>query len=130
MTNSGNTGAYYVVITDPLLGGPLTAGVIPILRPGESVVQTQVYDLTAGDLAARRVENQATATGTWRLTSGGAPQTVQDFSAPRPEQHAHRRRPRRHRPRQDGGSKRPVDAACPGDVVTYSFTISTLAARP
>jgi uncharacterized repeat protein (TIGR01451 family) len=125
--NTGNTTLTDVVVTDPLLGGPLAAGPIPVLLPGESVVQTQVYALTATDIAAREVTNQATATGTWRLTAGGAPQTVSDLSGTAEGNDT---------PTvvdlgdiavvktadQSGLSTPPA----PGDVVTYSFAVSNL----
>jgi uncharacterized repeat protein (TIGR01451 family) len=125
--NTGNVTLTDVVVTDPLLGGPLAAGPITVLLPGESVVQTQVYALTAADIAAQGVTNQATATGTWRLTAGGAPQTVSDLSGTAEGNDT---------PTVvDLGNIALVKTAdnsalsvppAPGDVVTYSFTVSNL----
>jgi uncharacterized repeat protein (TIGR01451 family) len=125
--NTGNVTLTDVVVDDPLLGGPLAAGTIPVLLPGESVVQTQVYNLTAADIAASGVTNQATANGTWRLTAGGAPETVSDLSGTAENNNT---------PTVvDLGDIALVKTAdrsalstppAPGDVVTYSFTVSNL----
>ncbi len=125
--NTGNVTLTDVVVDDPLLGGPLAAGTIPVLLPGESVVQTQVYNLTAADIAASGVTNQATANGTWRLTAGGAPETVSDLSGTAENNNT---------PTVvDLGDIALVKTAdrsalstppAPGDVVTYSFIVSNL----
>lgn len=76
VTNTGNVTLLNISITDPLVsvsGGPLAG-----LTPGASDASafTATYALTAADIAAGNVTNQATATGS--PPGGGAP--VNDLS--------------------------------------------------
>ena len=82
VTNTGNVTLTNITLTDPLTGIVLTGGPIASLAPNatDSTTFTAIYSLTNADLLAKRVNNQATATGTWSTTPGGAAQTVNDLS--------------------------------------------------
>ena len=78
VTNTGNVTLTDVTIDDPLVdvdGGPIT------LAPGQSdsTTFTATYTITAQDLEAGQVVNQATASGDYTDNSGN-PQTVEDTS--------------------------------------------------
>ena len=80
VTNQGNTPLTSVTVTDPLLGGLLTAAVSGdinsngILEVTETWVYVQDYVVTQSDIDAGSITNQATATGT------GANAVVTDVS--------------------------------------------------
>ncbi len=78
--NTGNLELTGVTIADPLLGS-IPAFVIGALAPGaERTVGPIAYPVTAGDIAAGEVRNQATASGIYEI--GGVPQTRTDLSGP------------------------------------------------
>jgi uncharacterized repeat protein (TIGR01451 family) len=124
--NTGNVTLTDVVVTDPLLGGPLAAGPIPILRPLDSaVVQTQVYALTAADIAARGVTNRATVTGAYQLAVNGPPLRVRDDSGTAENNDlptvVNLGDIALVKTADESGLSVPP---APGDVVTYRFTVS------
>jgi uncharacterized repeat protein (TIGR01451 family) len=82
ITNTGNVTLTDVTLADPLPGIALSGTPIPVLLPGEtnSTAFTATYALTAADLAAGRVENQATASGLWGFDALGGPLRVADLS--------------------------------------------------
>ncbi|MCE8421456.1 hypothetical protein LZ190_22870, partial [Rhodovulum sulfidophilum] len=82
VTNTGNVPLADVTLADPMLPAAFDGLTVPVLLPGETDTSTfaATYLLTAADIDAGRVENQATATGTWTQGSGGAPVTVSDLS--------------------------------------------------
>jgi uncharacterized repeat protein (TIGR01451 family) len=62
ITNTGNQTITDVVVSDPRLGGTVCS--VPSLGPGDEHACDAPYRVTAGDLDAGRVANQATASGT------------------------------------------------------------------
>ncbi|WP_328589058.1 DUF7507 domain-containing protein, partial [Cereibacter sphaeroides] len=82
VTNTGNVPLADVTLADPMLPAAFDGLTVPVLLPGETDTSTfaATYLLTAADIDAGRVENQATATGTWTQSSGGAPVMVSDLS--------------------------------------------------
>ena len=70
VTNQGNTPLTSVTVTDPLLGGLLTAtptgdtNIQPILEVTETWVYVQDYVVTQSDIDTGSITNQATASGT------------------------------------------------------------------
>ncbi|PRI11586.1 DUF7507 domain-containing protein [Leucobacter massiliensis] len=94
VTNSGDQALTNVVITDPLLGGPVSmSGAVwspntpGTLAPGGTVTVTATYPLTADDIAAGHVDN--TATVTTQVQGGGDGPSATDsatvsFDAPTP----------------------------------------------
>ncbi|MFA5580953.1 MAG: SdrD B-like domain-containing protein, partial [Paracoccaceae bacterium] len=83
VTNTGNVPLTDVVLDDPKLPGAFDDVTIAQLMPGASDSTTFgpiTYSLTADDVAAGEVVNQATATGTWGLDGSGNPETVDDVS--------------------------------------------------
>lgn len=82
VTNTGNVTLTNVTLSDVLPGIVISGGSIPVLLPGasDSSTFTATYTLTQADLNAGQVQNQATATGTWGVDSGGNSLTVDDLS--------------------------------------------------
>ena len=80
ITNTGNVPLYNVTITDQLPGIVLTGAPITVLNPGESnaTAYTASYTVTAADILAREVINDARVTGTYPPNSGS---TVTDDDA-------------------------------------------------
>ncbi|PZR00851.1 MAG: hypothetical protein DI533_10110 [Cereibacter sphaeroides] len=80
VTNTGNVTLTNVTLTDILPGILITGGPIPVLPVGatDSTTFTATYALIQADLDAARVENQATATGTY--TTPGGDDSVSDLS--------------------------------------------------
>ncbi|MBS1848669.1 MAG: LPXTG cell wall anchor domain-containing protein [Actinobacteria bacterium] len=76
-TNTGNVTLSNVTISDPMLGGDVTPsataawpnGVVGMLAPGQSVIATVSYTITAADGTAGSIVNHATATGNSPHTS-------------------------------------------------------------
>ncbi len=63
VTNTGNVTLSGVVLTDPLLGGPVSLGATT-LAPGAVTTGTASYTLTQGDVDAGSVSNTASVSGT------------------------------------------------------------------
>ena len=63
ITNTGNLTLNNFVITDPLLSSPII-NIPGILLPGQTTTVTVIYKITAADIAAGRVNNQATISAT------------------------------------------------------------------
>lgn len=77
ITNTGNVPLFNVTITDDLPGVVLSGSPIPQLDPGQtnSTAYTATYAVTAGDIAAGQVVNDATVVGENR---NGSPTSVSD----------------------------------------------------
>ncbi|MCG7573224.1 hypothetical protein MHM39_06560 [Phaeobacter sp. CNT1-3] len=77
VTNTGNIPLTNLTVTDSLPGAVLSGGPIPQLNPGEadSVTYTANYTITASDITAGEVINNAAVTGTWGPNPG---ETVDD----------------------------------------------------
>ena len=119
ITNTGNMVLTDINVSDPLLGGSVTGSPIGSLDPGQSTTLTQTYTLTASDVSSGEVNNTASVTATHSL-NGGTPQTVGDTDSVN----------------VDFGDITLVKTvntsglstpAQPGDVLTYSFTITNQA---
>ena len=82
VTNTGNVTLSNVTLTDTLPGIVISGGPIASLDPGASdaATFTATYALTAGDLAAAAVTNQATVTGDYGDDGTGNPLQVTDNS--------------------------------------------------
>ncbi len=72
VTNTGNIPLNNVTVTDALAGVTVNGGPIPVLNPGvaDSTTFTATYNLTAGDITAGEVINDATVTGDYGPNNG------------------------------------------------------------
>lgn len=76
VTNTGNVTLTDVTVNDPLLGGVVCT--LPQLAPGEADECTASHTVTAGDLDAGQIVNQASITGEVPPASPALPPTVSE----------------------------------------------------
>jgi uncharacterized repeat protein (TIGR01451 family)/gliding motility-associated-like protein len=72
ITNNGNVTLSNIVVTDP--NASVSGSPVAMLNPGESVTLTATHIVTQADLDAGKVDNTASATGTYHDETG-SPQT-------------------------------------------------------
>lgn len=84
--NTGTVSLSNIVVTDPLAGLKMTGQPIPSLKPGasNSTNYTAIYSLTQADIDLGKVENIASATGTYTDITTGEPAEVTDISGADP----------------------------------------------
>lgn len=80
VTNTGNLDLTDVEITDPLPGITPSNFAVGNLAPGASQSFTATYAIVAADIAAEKVENQATVTANY--LDGSVKQPIDDLSGP------------------------------------------------